>query len=43
MKWALDDRLVDLTDAVGAFSDLFDPDGLARVRVHNAETGQKAV
>ena len=43
MKWALDDRLVDLTKAVGHFSDLFDPDGLARVRVRNAQTGQAAL
>jgi multiple sugar transport system substrate-binding protein len=43
MKWALDDRLVDLTDVVGHFSDLFDPDGLARARLHNPETGQKAL
>jgi multiple sugar transport system substrate-binding protein len=43
MKWALDDRLVDLTDAVGHFSDLFDPDGLARVPLPNPETGQKAL
>jgi multiple sugar transport system substrate-binding protein len=28
-SWAFDDRLVDLTDAVGFFSDLFDPDALA--------------
>ena len=30
-QWAFDDRLVDLTDAVGHFSDLFDPDALDRV------------
>ena len=28
-EWAFDDRLVDLTDTVGHFSDLFDPDALA--------------
>ena len=28
-KWAFEDRLVDLSDAVGHFSDLFDPDALA--------------
>ena len=27
-QWAYDDRLVDLTDTVGHFSDLFDPDAL---------------
>ena len=25
-KWAFEDRLLDLTDTVGHFSDLFDPD-----------------
>ena len=43
VKWALDDRLVDLTDSVGAFSNLFDPDALARLRVRDAKTGQKAL
>ena len=42
-QWAFDDRLVDLTDTVGHFSDLFDPDMLARGRVRNPETGQKAL
>jgi multiple sugar transport system substrate-binding protein len=28
-EWAFDDRLVELTDTVGHFSDLFDPDALA--------------
>ncbi len=28
-EWAFDDRLVDLTDTVGYFSNLFDPDVLA--------------
>ena len=27
-QWAYEDRLVDLTDAIGPFSDLFDPDAL---------------
>ena len=35
-EWAFDDRLVDLTDAVGHFSDLFDPDALAWYVVLNA-------
>ena len=29
-EWAFDDRLVDLSDTVGHFSDLFDPDALDR-------------
>jgi multiple sugar transport system substrate-binding protein len=28
-EWAFNDRLVDLTDTVGLFSNLFDPDALA--------------
>jgi multiple sugar transport system substrate-binding protein len=28
-EWAFDDRLLDLTDTVGSFSKLFDPDALA--------------
>jgi multiple sugar transport system substrate-binding protein len=43
VKWALDDRLADLTDTVGAFSNLFSPDTLARLRVRNAETGQRVL
>jgi multiple sugar transport system substrate-binding protein len=43
VKWALDDRLVDLTDTVGAFSNLFNPDDLALVRVRDAQTGQTAL
>ncbi|HSA81700.1 MAG TPA: ABC transporter substrate-binding protein [Geminicoccaceae bacterium] len=42
-EWALDDRLVDLTDTVGFFSNLFDPDALDRETLLNAKTGQKAL
>jgi multiple sugar transport system substrate-binding protein len=42
-KWALEDRLVDLTDAVGSFSNLFDPSQLDRAMLLNAKTGQRAV
>ena len=42
-QWAVDDRLVDLSDAVGAFSNLFDPDALAWVTWRDAQTGQKAL
>ena len=38
--WAVDDRLVDLSDAVGHFSNLFDPDALAWVTWRDAKTGQ---
>jgi multiple sugar transport system substrate-binding protein len=42
-KWALEDRLVDLTDTVGHFSDLFDPKQLDRAVLLNARTGQRAL
>jgi multiple sugar transport system substrate-binding protein len=42
-EWAFDDRLVDLSDAVGHFSDLFDPDALDRATLVNAKTGRRAV
>ena len=42
-EWALDDRLVDLTDTVGAFSNLFDPDALAWWTFGNGRTGQRAL
>jgi multiple sugar transport system substrate-binding protein len=41
--WAFEDRLVDLSDAVGSFSNLFDPGALDRVTLLNARTGQKAL
>jgi multiple sugar transport system substrate-binding protein len=40
-EWAFEDRLVDLTKAVGHFSDLFDPDALRRVTLLNGKTRQK--
>jgi multiple sugar transport system substrate-binding protein len=42
-RWALEDRLVDLTDAVGHFADLFDPNQLDQAVLFNATTGQKAL
>jgi multiple sugar transport system substrate-binding protein len=42
-KWAFDDRLVDLTDTVGFFSNLFDPDALAWVTLLNEKTGHRAL
>jgi multiple sugar transport system substrate-binding protein len=41
--WAFDDQLVDLTDAVGHFADLFDPDVLSWELWLNASTGQRAL
>ena len=43
VQWASDDRLVDLTDPVGSFSNLFDPDTLARGRLRHPETGRTAL
>src|SRR4029453_16681900 len=42
-QWAYEDRLANLTDVIGAFSNLFDPDALAWVRLLNARTGQRAL
>ena len=42
-QWAVEDRLADLSDVIGAFSNLFDPDTLAWVTWRNAQTGQKAL
>jgi multiple sugar transport system substrate-binding protein len=41
--WASDDRLVDLSDAIGHFADLFDPDVFSWTVWLNASTGQKAL
>jgi multiple sugar transport system substrate-binding protein len=42
-EWAFDDRLADLSDAVGHFSDLFDSDALEREVLLNGKTGRKAL
>jgi multiple sugar transport system substrate-binding protein len=41
--WAFHDQLVDLSDTVGHFSDLFDPSTLNQAMLLNAQTGQKAL
>jgi multiple sugar transport system substrate-binding protein len=41
--WAFRDRLVDLTDAVGPFLNLFDPEVLDQVQLLNGASGQKAL
>jgi multiple sugar transport system substrate-binding protein len=41
--WALHDRLADLTDTIGSFSDLFDPDALAWFVLLNEKAKQKAL
>jgi multiple sugar transport system substrate-binding protein len=42
-QWAVEDRLVDLSEAIGHFADLFEPDVLASMTWRNASTGQKAL
>ena len=42
-RWALEDRLADLTDIVGSFSNLFDPNQLERAMLLNARIGQRAL
>ena len=42
-QWAYEGRLVDLTDAVGHFSDLFDPDALEAVTLLDATTGRRGL
>jgi multiple sugar transport system substrate-binding protein len=39
-EWAFDDRLLDLTDTVGHFSDMFDSDLLAFWTLLNQKTGR---
>jgi multiple sugar transport system substrate-binding protein len=41
--WAFEDRLVDLSDAIGAFTNLFDSEVLDWVLVLNGRTAQKAL
>ena len=42
-EWAFNDQLVDLTDTVGFFTDLFDPDALTWYVLLNQKTGQRAL
>jgi multiple sugar transport system substrate-binding protein len=42
-KWALEDRLADLTEAIGTFSNMFDPDALEVAMLRNQRTGEKAL
>ena len=42
-QWAYEGRLVDLTDAVGPFADLFDPDALDAVTLLDATTGRRGL
>jgi multiple sugar transport system substrate-binding protein len=42
-EWAFNDRLLELTDTVGFFSNLFDPEALAWWVMLNQKTGQRAL
>jgi multiple sugar transport system substrate-binding protein len=42
-KWAFEDRLVDLTETIGTFSNLFAPDQLGRAVLLDASTGKRAL
>jgi multiple sugar transport system substrate-binding protein len=42
-KWALEDRLVDLSEVVGHFSGLFDPNQLDRATLLNAQSKEKGL
>jgi multiple sugar transport system substrate-binding protein len=42
-QWAYEGRLVDLSDVVGHFSDLFDPDVLERATLLNGSTGRRGL
>ena len=42
-EWAFDDRLVDLSDAIGGFANMFDPDALERAMLVEAGTGQRGM
>jgi multiple sugar transport system substrate-binding protein len=42
-EWAFEDRLVDLSDAVGTFANIFDPNALNGMTLLNGGTGQRAL
>ena len=42
-KWALEDRLADLSEPVGHYVDLFDPDALDRGMLLNATTNRRSM
>jgi multiple sugar transport system substrate-binding protein len=41
--WAYDDRLVDLTEAIGPLANMFDPDVLEASMLLNGRTGERAL
>jgi multiple sugar transport system substrate-binding protein len=42
-QWANEDRLIDLSDVIGPFASLFDPDALGYATLLDATTGRRAV
>jgi ABC-type glycerol-3-phosphate transport system substrate-binding protein len=42
-QWAFDDRLVDLSDAIGFFANMFDTEALASVVLVNGKLGHEAL
>jgi multiple sugar transport system substrate-binding protein len=42
-QWAYEDRLVDLSDEIVPFANLFDPDALGYATLFNATTGRRAL
>jgi multiple sugar transport system substrate-binding protein len=42
-QWADEDRLIDLSDVIGPFANLFDPDALRYATLGNATTGRRAI
>ena len=41
--WAYEDRLIDLSDVIGPFASLFDPDALGYATLFDATTGRRAL
>ena len=42
-QWAFEDRLIDLSDVMAPFANLFDPDALSYATLLDATTGQRAL
>jgi multiple sugar transport system substrate-binding protein len=42
-EWAFGSRLVDLSDAIGGFANIFDPDALERAMLVDAATGRRGL
>jgi multiple sugar transport system substrate-binding protein len=42
-QWAYEDRLIDLSDVIGPFANLFDPEGLSYATLLDATTGRRAL